>query len=379
MVETAEIVIIGGGAIGCSVAYNLARAGFKDIVLLEKRYLTSGSTGRCAASMRMQWGTELNCRLTKRSIRIFEILSRELDCEIDFQQSGYLLITFAEEEAQQLEKNLEVQHRFDIPSRKLTRAEAREMVPYLNTERLAGAFFGKDDGYACPFKTTFGYARAAERLGVEIRKFTEVTDLEERGGRINGVVTDQGKIAADIVINAAGPYAKFIGKMLGLSHPVEPERHQIMVTEPVEKLVGPMVMSFHHNSYIKQVPHGSFLLGYGDFAEDKKINYCHSWKFIEEMSRRALEQLPILKDLRVVRQWAGHYGISPDGQPILGEDPDVAGYYLALGCARGFMLAPVIGELMTRLISGEETFIPVERLGVERFARGDLIVEPAVV
>jgi len=110
------------------------------------------------------------------------------------------------------------------------------------------------------------------------------------------------------------------------------------------------------------------------------VRIClYSWKFIGEMSLKAVEQLQILQDLRVKRQWAGHYGISPGGQPILSENPEVAGYYLALGCARGFMLDPVIGEMMTEIISGTETFIPVEGLGVERFARGDLIIEPAVV
>jgi sarcosine oxidase subunit beta len=379
MRKSADIVIIGGGSIGCAIAYNLAKKGFENVVLLEKRYLTSGSTGRCAASMRMQWGTEMNCRLNKKSIRIFETLEEELGYDIEFEQDGYLLVTFEEEQAEQLEKNLEVQHKFDIPSKRLSKREAKDMVPYLNTDKLAGAFFCEDDAYACPFKTTMAYAKAAEKLGVEINTYTEVVDIEEEDGRVTKVITNQGEIATDNVINATGPYAKFIGEMLGLSHPVEPERHQILVTEPMERMVDPMVMSFHHNSYIQQVPHGGFLMGYGDFEEAKRVNYEHDWNFLEEMSRKAQEQIPMLKDVRVVRQWAGHYGISPDGQPILGGVPEVDGYYLALGCAKGFMLAPVIGLLMAEYLAGEETTIPIDRLDVKRFERGELIVEPAVV
>lgn len=378
MSEKAEFVIVGGGTVGCAIAYYLAKKGFEDIVLLEKRYLTSGSTGRCAASMRMQWGTELNCRLTKRSIRLYEDLEEELGKDIEFEQSGYLLITFEDDQAEQLEKNMKLQHEFDIPSRRVGKKEIEEMVPYLNSEKLSGAFFGEDDGYACPFKTTFAYADAAEELGVEIKTHTEVIDIEKSGGSVSRVITDRGEIKTDKVINATGPYARHVGEFLGLSHPVEPERHQILVTEPLEKLVDPMVMSFHHNSYIQQVPHGGFLMGYG-VEEPKKINYNHSWEFLENMSRYAYEQLPILKDVRIVRQWAGHYGISPDGQPLLGEVPEVEGYYLALGCARGFMLAPAIGEIMAQYFSGEEPVISVDRLNEKRFAEGDLIFEPAVV
>ncbi len=378
MRESAEYVIIGGGSVGCSIAYHLAKKGFEDIVLLEKRYLTSGSTGRCAASMRMQWGTELNIRLTKRSIELFENLEDELDRDIEFEQSGYLLITFQEDQAEQLEENMKLQHEFDVPSRRVSENEVEEMVPYLNTDKLAGAFFGEKDGYACPFKTTFAYAEAAEEMGVEINTYTEVINIEKEGGEVAEVITDRGKIKANKVINATGPYAKYIGEFLDLDHPVEPERHQILVTEPIEKLIDPMIMSFHHNSYIQQVPHGGFLMGYG-VEEPKKLNYKHDWKFLENMSQYAYEQIPIIKDVRIVRQWAGHYGISPDGQPILGEVPGVDGYYLALGCARGFMLAPVMGEIMAQYFSGEDTLISIDRLDQKRFERGDHIFEPAVV
>jgi len=386
MRKKADAVVIGGGTIGCAVAYNLAKKGFKNVVLLEKKYITSGSTGRCAAGFRQQWGTKINCLISRASAQIFKNLSQELGWDdIEYRESGYLLITYKEQQAQMLEKNLKLQNSLGIPSRKLSPEEAKEIVPYLNTEGMVAAFHCQEDGHVNPFKATFAYAHAAKRLGVEINTYTTVTAIKTTNkgasskGKVTAVVTDKGTIETNIVINAAGPYSKFIGQMLGLSHPIEPERHQILITEPMERLFEPLVMSFHHSSYCQQVPHGGFIMGYGHPHEPKGLNYKHDWRFLEEMAQKIVFQLPILKNVRVVRQWAGHYDISPDGQPVIGSVPEVEGYYLSLGCGKGFMLAPMIAKLTSELIAGEETSLPVDILNIERFAKGELINEPAVV
>ena len=380
MRKRADVVVIGGGAIGCAVAYRLAKKGLKNVVLLEKRYLTSGSTGRCGSGIRQQWGTEMNCLLSRGSAELYKTMGEETGFgDIEFRQSGYLLVTYDEKQALRLKKNLAVQHKLGIPSREVPAKEAKEIVPYLNDDGLVAAFFCQEDGHINPFKVTFGYAKAAQRLGVEINKYTTVTAIKTEGRKITAVVTDQGEIQTDTVVNATGPYAKYIGMMLGLNHPVEPERHQILVTEPMEHMVGPLVMSFHHDSYINQVPHGGFLMGYGNPDEPKGLNYRHDWSFLENMAKKAVYQFPAMKNLRVVRQWAGHYGISPDGQPILGPVPEIDGYYLSLGCGKGFMLAPMIAQLTADLIAGDEPVLPIETLSSERFARGELIVETGVV
>ncbi|MBS3788766.1 FAD-binding oxidoreductase [Candidatus Bipolaricaulota bacterium] len=378
MKSSADVVVIGGGSIGCSVAYNLAKIGIDDVVLVEKSFLASGATGRCAAGVRQQWGTRENCLVAKRSIELLENLADELDAELDFRQSGYLLVASTTEEKSQLKKNMELQNELGIPSRELSMAEAKNMVSHLNLEEAEGAYFCPEDGHLDPFKTTFGYARAAERLGVEVNTNTEVKDIIYEDG-IREVVTDEGNVATKLAVNATGPRAKFIGQMLGLEHPVEPERHQIMITEPLEHSLDPMVISFRHNSYIQQVPHGGFIMGYGNPNEPHYLNYKHDWQFLENMAEKAVKQLPSIKDVRVLRQWAGHYGISPDGQPILGEVPGCKGYYLACGCGKGFMLAPAIGEGVAKLIADREQAIPIERMNIERFKTGELINEPAVV
>ena len=382
MASKADVAVIGGGSIGASVAYNLAKKGIKDVVLVEKGYLGRGSSGRCGAAVRQQWGTKLNCMLSRKSIQLFENLEEELnyDRSIELRQSGYLLLAHDEEQSKQLKKNMELQRELGIPVQELSVKEVEELVPQLNTEGLLSAAFCNEDGHVNPFRVIEAYGEAAEKLGVEIKTFTEVLDIiQSSSGKIEALVTDQGKILTDTVINCTGPYARFIGQMLGLEHPVEPERHQAMITEPVEEMMGPMVICFRDVSYCQQVPHGGFLMGYGNPHEPKGINYSHQWEFMEQMADKAISLFPFISQLRIVRQWAGHYGISPDGQPVLGEVPEVEGYYLALGCGKGFMLSPMIGQLLAERIAGEETSLPIKPYNIERFERGELIVEPAVV
>ncbi|MEC9489034.1 MAG: FAD-binding oxidoreductase [Halanaerobium sp.] len=384
MKNKADVVIIGGGVVGCSIAYNLARDGVQDVVLLEKDYLAAGSTGRCGAGVRQQWGTETNCRLAQASIAILEELEERLDYHgsIEFKQGGYLLLALTEKEWNQFQENVKLQNRLGIPSRLLTPVEAKEIVPHLNIEdnRIYGATFCPTDGHANPFKVTEAYAIAAKRLGVEINKYTEALDIKVEKGRITGVLTSRGLIKTDTVVNAAGGYSQDVAAMAGIDLPVYSERHQILVTEPVEPLQGPMVMSFSGNFYIQQTPHGSFIMGQGDPNEPKGYDLGHSWQFLTEMTGKAIRYLPLLGQLRVVRQWSGLYNITPDAQPIICQVSELPGYYLAAGYSgHGFMLSPITGELISEMIRGKATSIDISMLDLGRFARGELFLEPSVV
>ena len=379
--KSADVVIIGGGVVGCSIAYNLARQGCNDVVVLEKKYLASGSTGRCGAGIRQQWGTEMNCRLARKSMDIFEDMNEILETErdIELKQQGYLLLAFSDAEMEQFRKNLALQDSIGIPSREITLNEAKEIVPYLNLDGVAGATFCPTDGHANPFRVTQAYADAARRLGVEIYTYTEALDIKVKGGRIEGVETAGGVIKTDKVVNAAGGYSRVIGDMVGVDIPVKSERHEILVTEPVEPIQGPMVMSFSYNIYCQQTPDGSFIMGYGDPDEPESFNIKSNWHFLEEMARKTTNLLPLLKNLRVVRQWAGLYNITPDKQPIIDESKEVPGFYMAVGFSgHGFMIAPMTGIIMSEMITGRKLSIDLE-LDIERFNRGDLILEPSVV
>lgn len=381
MKKNAEVVIIGGGVIGCAIGYNLAREGCKDVIILEKEYLASGSTGRCGAGIRQQWGTEMNCLLAKKSMEIFENMNDILEVkrDIELKQGGYLLLAYSGKEMEQFEKNLDLQHKFDIPSRRVSPEEAKEIVPYLNLDGVVGGTFCPTDGHANPFKVTQAYADAARRLGVEIYTYTEALDIKVENGQVKGVETSNGFISTNKVVNAAGGYSKKIAEMAGIDIPTKAERHQILVTEKVDPLQGPMVMSFSYNIYCQQTPDGSFIMGYGDPDEPESYNINSSWQFLEEMARKTTNLLPLLGHLRVVRQWAGLYNITPDRQPIIDGSDEVEGFYQAVGFSgHGFMIAPMTGKIMAEMILDKELSLDI-KLDLGRFKRGDLILEPSVV
>lgn len=382
MTKKASIVIIGGGISGCAIAYNLAKMGVKDVIVVEKNYLSSGSTGRCGAGIRMQWGTERNCLLSKMSAEFYETANEELEYEydIEFNQGGYLLAAATEKEMNQFKKNVALQNSLGIQSKVLTPKEAKEIIPHMDETKIIGATFCQKDGHLNPFHTTQAYANAAKRLGVQIMSFTKVTGIDVKQGKVVGVQTDKEYISTPIVVDAAGGYSAEIGKMAGVDIPVYPERHQILVTEPVEHLQGPMYMGFSLNIYCQQTPHGSFIMGRGDNNEPKDFRVTSGWKFMEDMAKTCCELLPLLRKLSVVRQWSGHYCMTEDRHPIYGTADEVDGFYIACGFSgHGFMLGPATGLLMAQTILGQPTTIPIDNLDKNRFKRGELILEPSVV
>lgn len=374
MKNKASVVIIGGGISGMSVAYFLAKKGMKDIVVLEKDYFTAGATGRCGAGIRQQWGTKMNCLLAKKSVEFFENAQEELDYDgnIEFKQEGYLIVATNQEEDEQFEKNVTLQNELGIPTQKLTTAEALNIVPYLNKDIVTSATYCKTDGHLNPFTTTDAFYKAAMKLGVSFYKQTTVEDINVLDGKITGVRTNKGTISCDVVVNAAGGYAKAIGEMAGVDIPVYSQNREILVTEPVEKMQGPMVISFSKNIYCQQTPHGAFIMGRGD---QRPPGYeTHStWQFLDAMSQTVTELLPPIGELRVIRQWGGLYNMSPDHQPIISGSKDVEGFYMACGFSgHGFMLAPMTGLLLSEMILGEMPSMPLEDLALERFEGKDI-------
>ncbi|HHS49649.1 MAG TPA: FAD-binding oxidoreductase [candidate division Zixibacteria bacterium] len=377
--KTAEVVIIGGGVVGASIAYELTKRGVKDIVVLEKSYISSGSTGRCGAGVRQQWGLEMNCRLAKGSVDIFEQLTEELDYDIEFRQGGYLVLAHNSTQVKQFERNIKLQNSVGIPSRFVDKDEAREICPPINTEAFVKATYCPTDGHANPFKTNFAYARAAERGGARVYRYTEAKDILTENGRIVGVETDKGRISTNIVVNASGPWSHEVAKLAGIEIPTFSERHQCLVSEPLEPMFETMVISFQKGIYLQQVPHGSFVMGIGE-VEEPNHNIRSTWQWLEFFTGELLDILPVLKDLRIVRQWGGSYNKTPDAAPILGEHEQLAGFYNAVGFSgHGFMIAPMTAVCIAQLIVGEKPTVDISPLSAERFSKGELVVEPSVV
>jgi len=371
-----DVGVIGGGVIGCAIAYNLAKFGQKNVVVFERQYPGAGSTGRCGAGVRQQWGLEMNCRLARGSVKIFEQLSSELGVDIEFRQGGYLVLAHTEKQIEQFEKNVSLQNSLGIPSRIITVEEALEIVPYLNPESFIAATFCPTDGHANPLLTNYAYAKAAERLGVKVMKFTEVSGVERSNG-VFKLTTSRGDFEVGCLVNAAGGYSKPVAAMVGVDIPTYSERHQILVTAPVPRMFDCMVISFTSGIYAQQVPQGSFVLGIAE-NEEPSYNTNSSWQFLEHITYEVTSILPVFGELSIVRQWAGLYNKTPDSQPILGEVSP--GFFVAVGFSgHGFMIAPKTAEIMAKLILGIKPDIDISYLSLDRFEKGELIVEPSVV
>ena len=377
-----DIVIVGGGIIGCSVAFELAKLGRKDILIVEQEYLTSGATGRCGAGIRQQWGSILNATLAVESTHIFESLEEYTgysgSCGLN--QGGYLLVAYTEKEWQQFQRNLEVQHSLGINSFAVAVENIKEIVPHINTEDMFGACFCAKDGHADPYHSTYAYAKGAQRMGVDIETYTTVTGFEVENGRIHTVKTDKGDVQAGTVINCTGGHAAVMAAMVGEELPIYAERHQILITEPVAHIMNPMVMSFHRHFYVQQTPHGSVIMGIGDPTEPESFNIRSSWQFLEETAWLITQTLPAFRNLRVVRQWAGLYDMCPDRNPIINEAQSAEGFYTIAGFSgHGFMLAPRVAILMANHLTGQEDSIDIKRFSSDRFRTGELLLEPSVV
>jgi len=379
MRNKAEVVIIGGGITGCGVAYNLAKMGLTDVVLVEKNFLSSGATGRCGGGIRQQFTTEWNIRLAMESVKRFEKMNDELDIDIEYEQGGYLVITDDEKELEEFKKNVKLQNKLGLDSKLITPSEAKEIVPYLNEDNILGATFCQSDGHAYPFRVVQGYAKKAKEMGVEINKFTEVKSIKKEDNKIKSVVTDRGEIKTNIVVNSAGAYSREIARMIGVEMPNKPFRHEILATERYKHILDPMIISFKYGIYFSQQKHGEIVGGIGDPDEPSSYNIKSSLKFVERFTSVLGKIVPAFKNLNIVRQWAGFYDVTPDAKPILGYTEGIDTLIQANGYSgHGFMVAPRVTELIAELIVDGKTSMPIDELNLKRF-EGETVGEVYVV
>jgi sarcosine oxidase subunit beta len=381
--DKADVVIIGGGVNGCSLAYQLAKRGLK-VVLCEKRLLCSGATGRCGAGIRQQWSTRENIMLAIQSVRIFEGLEKELGRSIGFRQGGYLIIIHDEKEMKQAECNVSLQRRLGLNVSIIPAERITDVFPIGDVKgmRSIGATFCPTDGHADPFKTTYAYAEAARRYNAKLYEHTEVTGFKVNRRRIEKVFTNKGSIRSSIVVNAAGPHSREVAAMLGVRLPITPLRKEILVTERMRRIFDAMVISFKDGVYFSQQSEGQILGGVP--VPDEKPGYYTepTFRFLVRMAKTLIRYAPVLHQVRVVRQWTGFYDMSPDARPILGEVPEVKGFLQCNGFSgHGFMLSPMVTRMLADYITEGETNDVLEDLSVKRFSEkgGGLVKEASVV
>ncbi|GIX48944.1 MAG: FAD-dependent oxidoreductase [Candidatus Tectimicrobiota bacterium] len=375
--RTAEVVIIGGGAVGVSTAYHLAALGAKDVVLLEKDALGEGSTGRCAGGARLEFSTAINIQFSQLAFAKLARFAEEVGVDPGFRRIGYLMLATSDLALAQLQRNRPLYAQFQLPVEYLTPEEVRYRWPYIHTEDVRGATYCACDGYLGPHEVVQGYAQAARRLGVRIYQQTPVIDVLVAHGRVQGVRTPQGDIAAPVVLNAAGPYAAVVGRMVGLEIPVKPIRRQVFISGPVPGLPDetPQIIDLGAGTTYRREGEGYML--YGPQDREPSFNTTVDWEATVWACERAAHRLPALAQARIVRGWAGLYEISPDNHAILGPAPGVEGFFLANGFSgHGFMHSPATGQVVAELILyGQARTLDVSPLRLERFAQGTLLHE----
>jgi sarcosine oxidase, subunit beta len=381
MKKKTDVVIVGGGVNGCSLAYNLAKNDV-DVVLFEKNYLSSGGTGRCGAGIRQQWSTRENTKLAIESVKIFENLSKKLGEDIEFRQGGYLVAVHDKKEMKQAEKNVKMQKSLGLNVKILQSGEINDVVPILNVEGMnaIGATFCPTDGHANPFKTTFAYAHAAKKHGARIHTHKTVLNIKTVKNKIKSVSTSKGEIKTDYVINAAGVWSKEIADMVKIDIPNKPVRKEIMATERLKPLFEAMVISFKDGIYFSQQQEGQIVGGIPIPDQESGYYTKPTFDFIKHMSKTLTSYAPVLKNVNMLRHWTGFYDVTPDARPILGESKKIKGFIQCNGFSgHGFMLSPMVSKMISDYIIKGKTTDELENLSLERFKDKKIDYEQSVV
>lgn len=380
--RTASIVVIGGGVMGASTAYHLAKFGHKDVVLLEREsFFGLGATGRCAGGIRYQFATAVNIRLSQASLPMLEALEDETGQPALIRKCGYLFVLTREADVVAFRRNVDLQHSLGVQTQWLSGDDVRRMILLCHFPDALGATFHPLDGLADPNSVVMGYINAAKRLGARCLTDVEVTGLTVADGKIAGVKTNQGQIATPSVVNCAGPWSGPIGAMAGLDVPVTPLRRQWLTTTPLPEIPAdfPFVIDFAQSLYFHREGEG-LLTGMSNTSE--KIGFDQSVDRDWELTHleAAVNRLPALERAGVVSRWAGLYEVTPDAHPIIGATP-VPGFYLLTGFSgHGFMHGPIGGLLMAELIThGRASTVDISTLAFSRFGEGKLIREYNVV
>ena len=379
--ERADVVIVGGGIVGASIAYHLASKGVRGVVVLERERLGGGSTAKNAGGIRYQFSTEINVRLSQRSIPRIERFADEMGIDPAFKQVGYLFLITEERDAVAFERSLALWSKLGAPARRLDRGETHALFPEIVVDDVRFATFGPRDGHCDPTSLLHGYVTRARERGAVFREEEPVVAIDRDGGRVARVRTAKREIACETVVDAAGAWAAQVAALVGIDLPIVPLRRQIFVTDPVPGIDRefPLTVEFASSLYFHRES-GGVLLGMVDPADRPAFNESLNWDFLPTIVERALARFPALERANVKTGWAGLYEDTPDKHPILGRIAAVPGFICAAGFSgHGIMHAPATGELIAELIVDGRTSLDIGMLSYDRFARGELIKEHNVI
>jgi sarcosine oxidase subunit beta len=380
--ETADVVVIGGGVMGASTAYHLALEGVEEVVLLEKEtYFGQGATGRCAGGIRHQFATEVNVKLSNVSLDMLDRLKQETGQDPDLRKCGYLFVLTNDADVASFKRNIEMQRKLDVNVEWLSGDEIRSRLPMMQFPDALAGTYSPNDGLADPNGVVMGYIKGARSLGVKPFTDTEVLDIIVESGKVQAVITAHGRIDTPAVVNAAGPWASLIGKMVELELPITPLRRQMLTTTPLPELPTdfPFVIDFAQSLYFHREGEG-ILTGMSNPDETPGFDQSIDEDWEVRAISAAAERMPMLESAGRLAGWAGLYEVTPDAHPIFGSTP-VDGFWIVGGFSgHGFMHGPIAGKLMQEFImEGHAQTVDVSSLDLARFEEGRLIHEYNVV
>jgi len=385
-VQTADVVIIGGGIVGSSIAYHLTAAGCRSVVVLERESVAGkGSTGKSMGGVRAQFSTPVNIQMSLYAIPFYASFEERLGYPCDYRPQGYLFCATNERNMTYLRTNYEKQLALGLKDVRLLKGgEIRALFPQLRGDDIIGGSFCATDGFVDPYSAMNGFMAWAADHGATLCKNAAVTGIVADQKGIAGVETARGALSTHKIVNCAGAWAGEIAKMAGVDLPVTPLRRMLVPSEPFDQFPhsAPMIIDMSNGFHFRPEGRG-FLLAWNDPEETPGFKTEFDPPFVEKILTRAADRVPCFADLPVnpKRAWAGLYEMTPDHHPILGEAPGVAGFFLANGFSgHGVMHAPATGKILSDLIlEGRTELIDASLLDLARFAESRMIHETAVL
>ena len=355
--RTPRVCIVGGGIVGLFSAYHILRAGGGPVVVLDRGFLSAGASGRNGGGVRQQWETRVTVRLMREAVGEWRRFGREFGTNVWFRQGGYLFLAANASEMTRLRLVVGAVRAEGLAGRILDPSQIPKFAPSLSLEDVAGGTFLNTDGTLYPFPAIWGVYEAVRALGGDVRLGVEVTGVRTQDGRAVGVQTSAGPVDAPVVVNAAGGWSSDVSRLAGLSVPNVASRHEILATEPLKPFLDPMVIRLSDGLYFSQTMRGEVVGGLTvPHPSGTRAGMPTSPDFLRAMSRSLVRLVPRLAPVGVLRAWSGFYDDTPDGFPVIGEDPRLPGFVHANGFGgHGFMLSPASSKRVARAAMGEAT------------------------
>jgi sarcosine oxidase subunit beta len=377
-----DVVIVGGGSHGLATAYYLAKNhGITDVAVLEQSYIGSGAAGRNTTIIRANYRTPEGAEFYKQSVRLYEGLGADLDFNLLFSQQGHLTLAHSDRAMITMTERAEVNQLLGIDSRVIYPDEIARLCPEMDlseevTWPVMGALYHPPGGIIRHDAVVWGLARGADRRGVEIHPYTEVTGVDRSNGRVTGVRTTRGDIATDTVVSATAGWSTLVADLAGVPLPITTHILQAFVTEPLKPFLDVIIVSSQMHVYISQTDRGEILIG-AEIEPYTTYSGQGTFPFLEYSARHTLELFPQLEQVKVLRQWTGLCDLSPDYSPILGKT-EVEGFLVSTGWGTyGFKAAPIVGTTLAELIASGQTPELIAPFALERFHTDTLVSELA--